>query len=89
MAVTTSGAGNTSIINFSSSTKNLSWFTNLNSNAGTYTITITGTIVAAFSFFLNNQFTLTVIGTCDQSTGFTVSAPLTLTSTSSETLIYI
>ena len=89
MAVTTSGAGSTSIITFSSNTNILSWFTNSNTNAGTYTITITGTILAAFSFSLNNQFTLTVIGTCDQSTGFTISAPISLTGLSSETLTYI
>jgi hypothetical protein len=54
MAVTTSGAGSTSIITFSSNTKILSWFTNSNTNAGTYTITITGTIAAASTFSQTN-----------------------------------
>jgi hypothetical protein len=48
MAVTTSIVVNTtSIISFDSHTKVVTWHTNSNLYAGTYIITITGTIIAA------------------------------------------
>jgi hypothetical protein len=60
MSVSTSGSGSTSIFTFDSQTRVINWLTNSNSDAGTYSITVTGTITALSIFTKTTSFNLLV-----------------------------
>ncbi len=50
MTVTNPSSLNTAFITFNATNRVVAWYTNTNAQVGTYTITITGKIVAAQTF---------------------------------------
>ena len=63
-------------------------YTNSNLNAGSYVVNIIGKINAVQTWSQSTSFIVTVIGTCDYSVGYNISAPSNLTNTSG-TITYI
>jgi hypothetical protein len=65
MTVTPETSGvSTSFIKFNETNKELTWWTNSNSQVGGYTIVITGTIIAKKIWTSSISFNLTVLGSC-------------------------
>ncbi len=68
MTVTNPSSLNTDFITFNIANRVVAWNTNTNNQVGTYTITITGKIVAAQTFETTLSFPLTVTASCLAST---------------------